>query len=104
MPHTVDELLKMSNQQLDDLFGASPAGPILDGFGKGTALLAPGLSQAPIAGLVGAIIWEGKTFDKEHGELVNVLASGQKKFPAKVYMGNSLYDGNPCIVLDYSND
>ena len=42
MPLRAPELLDLSADELDDLFRASPAGPIPAGRGDGTALLAPG--------------------------------------------------------------
>ena len=37
-----EEFLKLSSDQLDDIFRASPAGPIPVGQGEGTAIIAPG--------------------------------------------------------------
>ena len=42
MAVTVAEMLKMSQQQLDDLFTQSPTGDIPSGEAKGTAIVAPG--------------------------------------------------------------
>ena len=41
-PTTLQQLLAMSQQQLDDLFRASPAGDIPNGEAEGTAIIAPG--------------------------------------------------------------
>ena len=76
MPFDVPQLLKMSQQELDDLFKASPAGPIPDGPAKGTAIVAPGTVWSPeIAEFISYFIWEGKTFDAAHGVLTNRLLS-----------------------------
>ena len=46
MPYGVNDLLKMSREELDALFAQSPAGPIPNGDAKGTAILDPGSSNA----------------------------------------------------------
>jgi hypothetical protein len=104
MAHTVAELLGMTQQQLDDLFKASPAGPIPNGPAKGTAIIAPGTKYSEhIAEIVNRFGWQGKVFDAERGQLKNrVLAFGFEAIIAKVYKAPSWLDGNECIVLDYS--
>jgi hypothetical protein len=104
MPFDVPQLLKMSQQQLDDLFKANPAGPIPDGPAKGTAIVSPGTIWSPeIAEFISFFIWEGKTFDAAHGVLTNrLLHFGLNAIVAEVYKDKSWLDGQECIVLDYS--
>jgi hypothetical protein len=103
---TIDakQLLKMSQQQLDALFGAHEAGPIPDGEAKGTAIIAPGTSDSEsIAELINIFAWQGKVFDAKAGVLQNhILPLGLKAIIARVYKGPSLLDGKECIILDYS--
>lgn len=105
MAVTVDDLLKMSQQELDDLFSASEAGPIPDGEAEGTAIIAPGTSlSGPMAKMISLFAWQGKTFDAEHGTLRNnILPFGLKAIVAQVYKGPSWHDQKECIVLDYSD-
>jgi hypothetical protein len=57
----------------------------------------------PLARLVRAAFWQGKIFDPQRGQLVNLLGpSGVRAIRARVYVGNSWYDERPAIVLDYS--
>lgn len=100
----VAALLAKSQAELDALFSASPAGPIPDGEAKGTAIIAPGTTySAEIAHAVNLFAWQGKEFDAMHGFLRNhILPFGLKAIVAKVYEGDSWFDGKPCIVLDYS--
>ena len=104
MPFDVPQLLKMSQQELDDLFKANPAGPIPDGPAKGTAIVSPGTVWSPeIAEFISFFIWEGKTFDAAHGVLTNrLLHFGLNAIVAEVYKDKSWLDGQECIVLDYS--
>ena len=98
------ELKTMNQQQLDDLFGASPAGPIPTGEGAGTVLFDPGTPLEPVAAEVAHLLfWKGKIFDPATGTLHNrVLPVGIPALVAKVYPGPSWVDGRDCIVLDYS--
>src|SRR5438309_1167601 len=98
------QFLKMSDEQLDDLFRNSPAGEIPDGEGEGTAIIKPGSSVSDdIARFVHLFTWKGKVFDRAKGELRNkILPLGHKAIVAKVYKDKSWLDQKECIVLDYS--
>lgn len=104
MPVDRAALLAMSQVEIDALFGASEPGPIPNGEANGTAIIAPGTPYSgEIAELVNVFAWKGKTFDAERGVLTNRIALlGLNAIVATVYAGPSLFDGKPCIVLDYS--
>jgi hypothetical protein len=105
MAYDAHQLLAMSQSELDDLFRASPAGPIPNGSAEGTAIIAPGTKYSmPIAQVINHFGWQGKVFDAEKGLLKNrVLAFGFEAIVAKVYKGPSWLDQKECIVLDYSD-
>ncbi|HVN05940.1 MAG TPA: hypothetical protein VMT86_16070 [Bryobacteraceae bacterium] len=98
------QLMKMSQAALDDLFRASPPGPVPDGEANGTAIIAPGTVFSPeIAEIVNVFAWKGKTFDGKRGVLTNrILPIGLNAIVAEVYLDKSWFDGKDCIVLDYS--
>ncbi len=104
MARTVEQLLQMSQADLDALFTASEPGPIPDGEADGTAIIAPGTPFSPtIASFVNHFAWQGKVFDAKAGELKNrILPFGWNAIVARVYPGPSWLDGKDCIVLDYS--
>ena len=104
MAYDVQQLLDMSQQQLDDLFRASPAGDIPSGEADGTAIIAPGTHYSQsIAKIINQFGWQGKVFDAKKGVLVNrITAAGIPAIIAKVGKGESWLDGKECIVLDYS--
>lgn len=104
MAVTVEEMLKMSQAQLDDLFTQSSAGEIPKGEAKGTAIVAPGTTYTrDIASFVNHFAWQGKVFDPAKGVLRNkILPFGLNAIIAKVYKGPSWLDNKECIVLDYS--
>lgn len=99
-----EQLLEMSQDELDALFKRSEAGPIPRGEAKGTVLIAPGTELSdPAAKLVHLLAWQGKVFDPEKGELRNeILPFGIQAVRAKVYKDASWLDQKETIVLDYS--
>ena len=100
----VPDLMKMSQQQLDDLFRGSPAGDIPNGEAQGTAIIAPGTKlEDTAAKFIHLFAWQGKVFDAASGELRNkILPMGLKAIIAKVYKDTSWFDEKESIVLDYS--
>jgi hypothetical protein len=105
MAYDVQQLLDLSQQQLDDLFRASPPGALPDGEAEGTAIIAPGTHYTEsIARIINFFGWQGKVFDGSKGLLKNkVSILGVQAIVAKVYLGESWLDNKPCIVLDYSD-
>ncbi len=104
MAPTVQQLLAMSQADLDALFTASPPGDIPTGEGAGTAIIASGTTySALIAEAINRFAWQGKVFDPATGTLRNkILPFGLNAVIAKVYKGASWFDAKECIVLDYS--
>jgi hypothetical protein len=104
MAYDVQQLLDMTQQQLDELFSASPAGEIPSGEAEGTAIIAPGTRYTEsIAKMVNFFGWQGKVFDPEHGVLKNKVSPfGIQAIVAQVYKGDSWLDQKECVVLDYS--
>lgn len=104
MAYDVAQFLRMSQSELDDLFGASPAGPVPEGQADGTAIIAPGTRFSPeIAQFVKYFAWQGKVFDPVAGQLKNRISPfGLNAIIAQVYKAPSWLDGKECIVLDYS--
>lgn len=97
-------LLKAPRQRLDELFGQSVAGAQPDGEGVGTAIVCAGTWFAPVlAWLARWFCWQGKVFDAREGVLKNrVTPFSLRAIKAKVYKGESWFDGKECIVIDYS--
>jgi hypothetical protein len=104
MAYDVQQLLDMTQQQLDELFTASPAGDIPSGEAEGTAIIAPGTRYTEsIAKMVNFFGWQGKVFDPEHGVLKNKVSPfGIQAIVAQVYKDDSWLDQKECVVLDYS--
>lgn len=94
----------MSRRRLIDLYASSPPGPIPDGPARGVALILPGTPFGNALAMWTLLFgWQGKTFDAARGRLVNRITPFRiHAIPAQVYLGPSMLDDNPCIVLDYS--
>ena len=95
----------MNARQLDDLYGRSPAGAIPGGVGRGIALVFPGsrFFNGVFAQATCLFGWQGKIFDRSRRRLVNRITPLRiHAIEAEVYEGPSRFDGNACIVLDYS--
>jgi hypothetical protein len=105
MTYDVPQLLKMSQDELDTLFTASEAGPIPNGQGEGTAIIAPGTAFSPqLASFINLFAWQGKVFDAKAGLLKNrILGLGIDAIVARVYRDPSWLDNKECIALDYSD-
>lgn len=104
MTMTAVHPLESTPAQLDELFGSSPAGDIPAGRSRGTAVFFAGRRAAkPLAAIVRALMWHGKEFRSDTHDLKNLLTPfSLPGIRAEVYTGESWYDGQPCIVLDYS--
>ena len=100
----LNQFLKMSGEELDQLFRNSSAGEIPRGEGNGLAIIAPGTSVSDeIAWFVNVFTWKGKVFDPDSGTLRNkILPLGHRAIVAKVYKDASWFDQKECVVLDYS--
>jgi hypothetical protein len=105
MAYDVPQLLSMTQEQLDELFKASPPGDLPNGEAEGTAIIAPGTRYSEqIARIINQFGWQGKIFDSKKGLLKNkILAFGVEAIIAKVYKDASWLDNKECIVLDYSD-
>jgi hypothetical protein len=103
-PLDAQALVHMSPGELDELFSASPPGPIPAGETDGTAIAFAGTEFAGVAAKLGHLLaWKGKVFDAERGVLLNrITPLDVHAVRAKVYRADSWFDQRPCIVLDYS--
>jgi hypothetical protein len=104
MAHTVEELLNMTDVQLDELFANATVDEIPSGEAKGTAIIANSTRFSDeIAEFVNYFAWQGKTFDPDEGVLRNRITHfGFNAIIARVYKAPSWLDQKECIVLDYS--
>ena len=102
---SAQDLLSLSQAELDELYEKSPVGEIPTGDTRGTAIVKPtwfGKLAAPLARL---LFWQGKVFNPAQGDLKNKVSPfGVKSIRAKVYVGESWkVKGQQAIIIDYSD-
>src|SRR5262249_12579152 len=90
--------------KLGNLVRAGDSGASPDRHGRGTFLLRTGGITARLAAAVCyALLWRGKVFTAREARLKNLVTPlAIRAIEAAVYQQDSWYDGEPCIVLDYS--
>ena len=90
--------------ELGELFHAGSVGVIPHGRGKGTVLIGTGGPLARLAAALSyALLWRGKVVNAREGRLKNLITPlSIQAIEAAVYKQDSWYDGETCIVLDYS--
>lgn len=97
---TADDLLALSPAQLDALYRGGRAVGVPEGRVRGTVLTAPGTGRARVLSRGARVLWQGKVIDAAHGRAVNRFL-GVPVVAGQLYLGNSLLDGAPSLVLDY---
>ena len=98
------EFCLYSAQQLLALFRSGRWDGPPHGPADGLLLMLPGTAASrPIARLIRATVWRGKNFAADGQRMRNRLVPfSLTAVSARLYRGRSRYDGEPCIVLDYS--
>jgi hypothetical protein len=104
MSITAQTISQMSADEVDQLFRDGEVGQIPNGQADGTAIFWPGAATEPLVEkLVHKIAWQGKVVSAEERSLRNRISPiGVRAIAADVYRGRSWFDGEDCIVLDYS--
>ena len=98
---TLDDLARLDPQQLEALYARSAPGAIPRGKVRGLALLRSGTRLGPAISKAARVAWQGKVFDEDGSSSINRFF-GVKAVRAQVAYGPSWRDGNPAIILDYS--
>ena len=108
MNQAVSKWLKLSRDELDEVYEKALPGRIPTGDTRGTAIVAGSVFAKAFALLARMFAWQGKVFDlfpPEHdkGILINKITPFSVTFVvAKVYRDKSWLDGKDTIVIDYS--
>lgn len=100
-PQTMDELVRMSAADLAALYSVSPAATVPHGFTPGRAIKNPGSRRTVFNSRTTGLVWQGKIF-RDDGTMINRFFGFAKAIPAEVYVGESLLDGQPALIFDYS--
>lgn len=97
----MEDLARCRPEQLDAVFASGWVAGIPTGRLQGTPLVNPGSRNAVQASRTGRLFWSGKRIEQT-GADANNFFFGVPSVRAKVSIQNSLRDGRPAIVLDYS--
>lgn len=100
-PRTMQELVRMPEGDLRALFAVSPAGAVPSGFVPGRAIKNPGSRTTVANSRATRAVWQGKVF-RDDGTMINRVFGLGRAIPADVYVGESITDGQPALILDYS--
>jgi hypothetical protein len=98
---TLDQLLQMSPAQLDAVYRQGTAVAIPEGRIRGTAILSPGTRRTRVLSRGARLMWQGKVVEPGQTSAVNRFF-GMRIVRGQVYQGPSWLDGQPSLVLDYS--
>ncbi len=98
---TLDQLLQMSPAELDAIYRQGTAVAIPEGRIRGTAILSPGTRRTRVLSRGARLMWQGKVFEPGQTSAVNRFF-GMRVVRGQVYQGPSWLDGQPSLVLDYS--
>jgi len=106
---SLDDLARLSSRDLGEIYdaGTVPSLDALDGDLKGRMLAVRWIENALGAFARSARFpWGGKSFkalDARRGTGINRvhLAGRHRLFPFETFVGASVLDGRPCVVLDY---
>ena len=91
----------MSPTELEALYRQGAAVAIPPGPIRGTAILAPGTRRTRALSRGARLMWQGKVFEPGQTSAVNRFF-GMRLVRAQVYQGPSWLDGQPALILDYS--
>lgn len=98
---TVDQLLALSQAQIESVYRQGTVAGLPAGRVRGTAVLSPGTSRSRLLARGARLVWQGKIIDPADASAVNRFF-GVKIVRASMYQGQSWLDGGPSLILDYS--
>jgi hypothetical protein len=98
---SIDLLQRMSPGELEAVYRQGFAAAIPEGRIRGTALLAPGTRRSRMMSRGARLIWQGKVIEPGESSAVNRFF-GVRAVRGQLYEGPSWLDGQPSLVLDYS--
>jgi hypothetical protein len=95
----LDQLCKLGECELEQLFGQADAGPIPVGFGRGRVLVLTNTRLPRMKARLNNVVWKGKVFAND-GHFTNQWLGFQAS-ASHAEHGTSWYDGKPCVVMEY---
>lgn len=100
--YSVEDLLGMDQAELDQVYLRCGSARLPDGAYQGKAMLLPGSSLNKASVWLAGFVWQGKTFDRERGTLINRIV-GFEAAEGRFYHSKSEVDGRISVVIDYKH-
>lgn len=100
-PQSMQDLVRLSESDLRALFAVSPPAAAPSGFVPGRAIKNPGSRRTVLNSQATRLVWQGKVF-RDDGTMINRVFGAGRAIPADVYVADSITDGQPALILDYS--
>lgn len=100
LPCSLEQLARLSWQDLECLYRQSATGTIPEGYLRGRAIYRLGSPLAGVRSKVTHLLWHGKDFSPADGTLINQWC-GVRAIRARVGYGPSWLDGGPAVIMDY---
>jgi hypothetical protein len=99
---TAEQLTRLSWCELEAIYRQAQAGPLPNGFGRGHVIYGPDKHMAEFSGHLASVWWRGKHFNAACGTVMNQWLAC-KAVPARLFYGPSKFDGQPSVILDYTD-
>lgn len=96
----MDDLVRMSRCELEDLYHRSEWAPVPTGFAPGRAIPSPGSAKTVRQSRLIGTVWKGKVI-RPDGTMINRGPLGLEVVRARICVGESWLDGRPTLVMDY---
>jgi hypothetical protein len=96
---SMDELVRMNECQLLDLYAKAEPGPVPSGYVPGRAIVKPGKRTTVAKSNLLTHVWQGKYFDDD---IMTNRIFGMKFIKGQVTQETSWLDGRPVNAIDYS--
>ena len=98
---TMNELLRMNSESLESLYRQGVPATLPEGRVRGTALLSPGSWRTRLLARGTRLVWQGKIIEPGQATAINRFF-GMRIVRGQLYQGSSWLDGEPSLILDYS--
>jgi hypothetical protein len=100
-PVSLDQLLQMNTGQIEAIYRQGAAVALPEGRVNGTAIVAPGTRRTRMLSRGARVMWQGKVVEPGQTSAVNRFF-GVPIVRGQLYSGPSWLDGQPSLILDYS--
>lgn len=99
--YSLDQLITMDRDSLHQVYRQGYAAALPAGKVNGRAIIFPGTSLAAPSSKIARLFWQGKVVGPNGDTVVNKFF-GVRAVKGQIYQAESWLDGNPSLIIDYS--